>query len=116
MTGEYENQRRFVQTMRSWFPIVLLIIFVLLYIVYHSALEAAHVMLAVPFALSGGVFLQKAAWLQLQRRRLGRLHRALRHRRADRRGHGRLSRGDREEKRMAERGAAFTYAPTSSRP
>ncbi len=58
MTGEYENQRRFVKTMTVVFPIVLLIIFVLLYIVYHSALEAAHVMLAVPFALSGGVFLQ----------------------------------------------------------
>ncbi len=58
MTGEYENQRRFVQTMTLVFPIVLLIIFVLLYLVYHSALEAAHVMLAVPFALSGGVFLQ----------------------------------------------------------
>ncbi|MCB1207508.1 MAG: efflux RND transporter permease subunit, partial [Verrucomicrobiae bacterium] len=59
MTGEYENQRRFVQTMQVVFPIVLLIIFVLLYIVYNSALEAAHVMLAVPFALSGGVLLQK---------------------------------------------------------
>lgn len=59
MTGEYENQRRFVQTMLLVFPIVLLVIFVLLYIVYHSALEAAHVMLAVPFALSGGVLLQK---------------------------------------------------------
>lgn len=59
MTGEYENQRRFVQTMQIVFPIVLLIIFVLLFIVYHSALEAAHVMLAVPFALSGGVLLQK---------------------------------------------------------
>ncbi|MFT3991907.1 MAG: CusA/CzcA family heavy metal efflux RND transporter [Luteolibacter sp.] len=59
MTGEYENQRRFTQTMTLVFPIVLLIIFVLLYFVYHSALEAAHVMLAVPFALSGGVILQK---------------------------------------------------------
>ncbi|MDP3849390.1 MAG: CusA/CzcA family heavy metal efflux RND transporter [Luteolibacter sp.] len=59
MTGEYENQRRFVKTMRMVFPIVLLVIFVLLYLVYHSALEAAHVMLAVPFALSGGVLLQK---------------------------------------------------------
>ncbi|MDB6138063.1 MAG: heat-shock protein Hsp70 [Verrucomicrobiaceae bacterium] len=58
MTGEYENQRRFVQTMTVVLPMVLLVIFVLLYIVYHSALEAAHVMLAVPFALSGGVFLQ----------------------------------------------------------
>ena len=59
MTGEYENQRRFTQTMMLVFPIVLLIIFVLLYLVYHSAVEAAHVMLAVPFALSGGVLLQK---------------------------------------------------------
>jgi len=59
MTGEYENQRRFVKTMQLVFPAVLLIIFVMLYMVYHSALEAAHVMLAVPFALSGGVFLQK---------------------------------------------------------
>jgi Cu(I)/Ag(I) efflux system membrane protein CusA/SilA len=31
----------------------------LLYTVYHSALEAAHVMLAIPFALSGGILLQK---------------------------------------------------------
>lgn len=59
LTGEYENQRRFVRTMQLVFPAVLLIIFVMLYMVYHSALEAAHVMLAVPFALSGGVFLQK---------------------------------------------------------
>lgn len=59
MTGEYENQRRFVKTMLVVFPIVLMVIFVLLYLVYHSALEAAHVMLAVPFALSGGVLLQK---------------------------------------------------------
>ena len=59
MTGEYENQRRFVRTMQVVFPAVLLIIFVMLFMVYHSALEAAHVMLAVPFALSGGVFLQK---------------------------------------------------------
>jgi Cu(I)/Ag(I) efflux system membrane protein CusA/SilA len=38
-------------------PIVLLIIFVLLYITYGSAIEAAHVLLAVPFALTGGVYL-----------------------------------------------------------
>lgn len=59
MTGEYENQRRFTQTMQFVFPGVMLIIFVMLYMVYHSAAEAAHVLLAVPFALSGGVFLQK---------------------------------------------------------
>jgi Cu(I)/Ag(I) efflux system membrane protein CusA/SilA len=38
-------------------PIVLVIIFVLLYFTYGSALEAAHVLLAVPFALTGGVYL-----------------------------------------------------------
>ncbi len=61
MTGEFENQRRFTQTMFFVFPLALMVIFVLLYFIYHSALEAAHVMLAVPFALSGGVLLQK--WL-----------------------------------------------------
>jgi Cu(I)/Ag(I) efflux system membrane protein CusA/SilA len=59
LTGDFENQRRFVKTMLLVFPMALLVIFVLLYFVYHSVLEAAHVMLAVPFALSGGVFLQK---------------------------------------------------------
>jgi len=38
-------------------PVVLLVIFVLLYFTYHSAVEAAHVLLAVPFALTGGVYL-----------------------------------------------------------
>jgi Cu(I)/Ag(I) efflux system membrane protein CusA/SilA len=36
---------------------VLVVIFVLLYFTYHSALEAAHVLLAVPFALTGGIYL-----------------------------------------------------------
>src|SRR5262249_40778361 len=39
--------------------IVLVIIFVLLYMTYHSAKEALHVLLAVPFALTGGIFLLK---------------------------------------------------------
>src|SRR4029077_14984018 len=36
----------------------MVIIFLLLFVVYHSVKEAAHVILAVPFALTGGVFLQ----------------------------------------------------------
>lgn len=60
LTGEYENQKRFARTMAWIFPSVLLIIFVLLFMVFRSGAEAAHVMLAVPFALSGGVILQKA--------------------------------------------------------
>ena len=57
-SGEFENQLRAAQTLKLIVPAVLFIIFLLLYIVYHSAKEAAHVILAVPFALSGGVFLQ----------------------------------------------------------
>ncbi len=56
--GEYENQLRLMDTMRVVVPVVLLVIFVMLFLVYRSVKEAAHVILAVPFALSGGVFLQ----------------------------------------------------------
>ena len=59
-SGQYENQLHAEQTLRLIVPVVLLIIFLLLYIVYRSAKEAAHVLLAVPFALSGSVFLQWA--------------------------------------------------------
>lgn len=59
-SGAYENQLHAERTLRIIMPTVLLIIFLLLYIVYHSAKEAAHVILAVPFALSGSVFLQYA--------------------------------------------------------
>src|SRR5262249_27530800 len=58
-SGEYENQIHARQRLQVVVPIVLLIIFVLLYLTYHSAKEAAHVLLAVPFALTGGVFLLK---------------------------------------------------------
>ncbi|MEW6306172.1 MAG: efflux RND transporter permease subunit, partial [Verrucomicrobiota bacterium] len=57
-SGQYENQIRAAKTLRIIVPVVLFIIFLLLYIVYGSAKEAAHVVLAVPFALTGGVFLQ----------------------------------------------------------
>ena len=57
-SGQYENQIRAQHTLSLIVPAVLVIIFLLLYIVYHSAKEAAHVILAVPFALTGGVFLQ----------------------------------------------------------
>jgi copper/silver efflux system protein len=56
-SGRWENQERARQRLLIVIPIVLLVIFVLLYFTYHSALEAAHVLLAVPFALTGGVYL-----------------------------------------------------------
>jgi len=55
--GRWENQVRARQRLQIVLPIVLIVIFVLLYFTYHSALEAAHVLLAVPFALSGGLYL-----------------------------------------------------------
>jgi Cu(I)/Ag(I) efflux system membrane protein CusA/SilA len=57
-SGQYENQLRAQRTLSIIVPTVLVVIFLLLYIVYHSLKEAAHVILAVPFALTGGVFLQ----------------------------------------------------------
>src|SRR5580765_547737 len=56
-SGRWENQERARARLRLVLPIVLLVIFVLLYFTYHSAIEAAHVLLAVPFALTGGVYL-----------------------------------------------------------
>jgi Cu(I)/Ag(I) efflux system membrane protein CusA/SilA len=56
-SGQYENQQRARQRLMVVIPIVLVVIFGLLYITYHSVLEAAHVLMAVPFALTGGVYL-----------------------------------------------------------
>ncbi len=56
-SGRWENQERARVRLQIVLPLVLLVIFVLLYFTYHSALEAAHVLLAVPFALTGGVYL-----------------------------------------------------------
>jgi Cu(I)/Ag(I) efflux system membrane protein CusA/SilA len=57
-SGQYENQIRAQKTLQVIVPAALFVIFILLYIVYRSFKEAAHVILAVPFALTGGVFLQ----------------------------------------------------------
>ena len=57
-SGQYEHQISARRTLRMIVPVVLLIIFGLLMVVYGNWKEAAHVILAVPFALTGGVFLQ----------------------------------------------------------
>ena len=56
-SGRWENQERARARLQIVIPVVLGIIFVLLYFTYGSAVEAAHVLLAVPFALTGGVYL-----------------------------------------------------------
>jgi Cu(I)/Ag(I) efflux system membrane protein CusA/SilA len=56
-SGRWENQEHARQRLLVVLPIVLFIIFVMLYFTYNSLAEAAHVLLAVPFALTGGVYL-----------------------------------------------------------
>ena len=56
-SGRWENQAHARQRLQVVVPIVLLVIFALLYWTYGSAIEAAHVLLAVPFALTGGLYL-----------------------------------------------------------
>ncbi|HEX8286301.1 MAG TPA: CusA/CzcA family heavy metal efflux RND transporter [Pyrinomonadaceae bacterium] len=56
-SGQYENQERARKRLLVVVPVVIIIIFATLYLTYGSALEAAHVLLAVPFALTGGFYL-----------------------------------------------------------
>lgn len=56
-SGQYENQQRARARLMIVVPIVIAIIFITLYFTYYSFLEAAHVLLAVPFALTGGFYL-----------------------------------------------------------
>ncbi|HUP50153.1 MAG TPA: CusA/CzcA family heavy metal efflux RND transporter [Thermoanaerobaculia bacterium] len=56
-SGQYENQISARKRLQLVVPLVLIIIFVILYFTFHSAIEASMVMLSVPFALIGGVYL-----------------------------------------------------------
>ena len=56
-SGQWENQERANQTLLLIIPIVILIIFMVLYFTYKSMKEALATMVTVPFALVGGVFM-----------------------------------------------------------
>ncbi len=56
-SGQWENQIRANKTLKMILPIVILIIFLVLYFTYHSMKEALITMITVPFALIGGVFM-----------------------------------------------------------
>jgi copper/silver efflux system protein len=56
-SGQYENEARARQRLQIVVPVVLLVIYLLLYLTYGSLLEAGHVLLAVPFSLVGGIYL-----------------------------------------------------------
>jgi Cu(I)/Ag(I) efflux system membrane protein CusA/SilA len=55
-SGQWENQIRATNTLKMIVPIVLIIIFLVLYFTYKSFKEALMSMITVPFALVGGVF------------------------------------------------------------
>jgi Cu(I)/Ag(I) efflux system membrane protein CusA/SilA len=56
-SGQFENEVRAKDRLRIVMPVVIGVIYILLYLTYRSFLEAAHVLLAVPFALTGGLYL-----------------------------------------------------------
>jgi Cu(I)/Ag(I) efflux system membrane protein CusA/SilA len=59
-TGQYEFQVRARERLKVLIPLVFFIIFMLLYLTFHSVSEATIVMLSVVYAMTGGVILQ---WL-----------------------------------------------------
>ncbi|GGC90997.1 hypothetical protein GCM10011508_17740 [Flavobacterium lutivivi] len=56
-SGQWENQLRANKTLSIILPIVVIIIFLILYFTYHSMKESLITMITVPFALIGGVFM-----------------------------------------------------------
>lgn len=56
-SGQWENQLRANKTLSMILPIVVIIIFLILYFTYHSMKEALITMITVPFALIGGIFM-----------------------------------------------------------
>ena len=56
-SGQWENQLRANKTLSMILPIVVIIIFLILYFTYHSMKESLITMITVPFALIGGVFM-----------------------------------------------------------
>ncbi len=59
-SGQWENQIRAKERLQVLIPLGMVIIFILLYFTFKSVLEASMVMLSVPFALVGGVYLVAA--------------------------------------------------------
>jgi len=56
-SGQFENELRARKRLQIVMPVAIGVIYILLFLTYRSFLEAAHVLLAVPFALTGGLYL-----------------------------------------------------------
>jgi Cu(I)/Ag(I) efflux system membrane protein CusA/SilA len=59
-TGQFEHQARARRTLMLVVPIVVVLIFLILYLTYHDLADAALMLLTVPGAIAGGLFFQ---WL-----------------------------------------------------
>ena len=59
-SGQFENMERAIEKMKVVIPVTLLIIFLLLYLNFRRITETLIVMLSVPFAMVGGIWLMWA--------------------------------------------------------
>ncbi|HXE94952.1 MAG TPA: CusA/CzcA family heavy metal efflux RND transporter [Dongiaceae bacterium] len=59
-SGQWESQIRAKERLKLLVPAGMLMVFCLLYFTFYSAMEAGMVMLSVPFALVGGIYLTAA--------------------------------------------------------
>ena len=57
-SGQYEFQLRAMERLKILLPIVFFVIFILLYMTFHSVSESIILMIAVIYAMTGGVILQ----------------------------------------------------------
>ncbi len=57
-SGQYEFQLRAMERLKILLPIVFFVIFILLYMTFHSVSESIILMIAVVYAMTGGVILQ----------------------------------------------------------
>ena len=87
--GQFENQQRAMARLALVIPLSLAIIFVLLFVTFRNVRQAALIILNVPFALVGGIAALWLRGLNAEPLGVGRLHRAVRRRGAERRGAGR---------------------------
>ncbi len=56
-SGQYEYMKKAREKLNVIVPVTMLVIFILLYIHFHNIIEAAIVMISLPFALVGGIWL-----------------------------------------------------------
>ena len=56
-SGQYENLIRSERTLKMILPVVLIIIFICMYLAFHSAREAFFSLISIPFALIGGALM-----------------------------------------------------------